>query len=350
MAHSLSIVIEMAIKIENGDRMKTKAIAVVAPEKVDLVDVELPALGSGEVLVETAYSCVSPGTELRCMSGEGEAAEFPYVPGYAMAGRVVACGPNTSIHEGTAVFAGGTEKCSITTLWGAHLAHAVKSESALVPVPDGVSLLEAATAKIAAIPYHGARLCPDLKGKRVAVVGLGPIGQFSARIHQALGATVVGGDLQEDRVELLRACGATGVNTAKGIQEAFADSFPEGADIVVDATGVSALIPQLMGLAKEKPWGDTPVEGARYLIQGSYAAGIEIPYLDGFMKELSFYFPRDSQPSDLKVVMDLIASGKLQVEDVVSKVYRPEQTSEAFAALKTPCEIAGTVAFEWRGE
>jgi 3-hydroxyethyl bacteriochlorophyllide a dehydrogenase len=328
--------------------MKAKAIAVTAPNTIELVEVELPAPGNGEVLVETAATCVSPGTELRCMGGDAESTAFPYIPGYCQTGTVVECGPGTSIQAGTRVFSGGTDKCSVTTLWGAHLALAIKAENSLIVLPDNLDFLEASTAKLAAISYHGARFSAPAAGKKVAVIGLGPIGQLSARIHHALGADVVGGDLLEARVALLKAAGVKGVNTLSGIKGAFAKYFPEGADVLVDATGVSALIPKILELAKDKPWDNSPVEGARYIIQGSYAAGITIPYMDAFMKEVAFYIPRDMQRMDMEAVLALMAKGRLQTRDIISKVYKPEQAAEAYETLKDTSKVAGTVAFNWK--
>ncbi len=328
--------------------MKTKAIAVTAPNQVEWMEVELPAPGEGEALIETAFTCISPGTELRCMGGDAESTVFPYIPGYCQTGTVVECGPGTSIEVGTRVFSGGTDKCSLPAMWGAHIAHAVKTEKDLIILPENLDLLEASAAKLASISYHGVRLSDPKAGEKVAVVGLGPIGQLSARIHHALGAEVVGGDLLDTRIELLKTTGTKGVNTAAGIKKAFAEHFPEGADVLVDATGVSALIPEIIELGKEKPWDNTSVEGARYIVQGSYAADITLPYTDAFMKEITFYIPRDMQRSDIEAVITLMAEGRLQTRDIISAVYAPEDAVEAYETLKDTSKVSGTVAFNWK--
>lgn len=328
--------------------MKTRAIGVTAPNVVELIDVELPAPGEGEVLVETAYTCISPGTELRCMGGQAEASAFPYIPGYCQTGTVVECGPGTSIQVGTRVFSSGTDKSDIHRMWGAHIAHAIKAEAELIVLPDNVDLLDASVSKLAAISYHGIRFSRPEAGKKIAVVGLGPIGQFSARINHLMGAEVVGGDLLDARIELLAASGVKGVNTSGGINAAFAAVFPGGVDVVVDATGVPALIPQIAALAKDKAWDDDPGEGARYIFQGSYAGKVELPFQDAFMKELSFYCPRNMQRPDQEACIQLISEGRLQVRDLISSVCEPAQAPEAYTQLKDASKVNGTIAFKWK--
>lgn len=327
--------------------IKTKAVVVTDADRVEFADVELPMPGEGEVLVETAYTTVSPGTELRCMSGNAEAAHFPYIPGYCQTGTVVQCGPGVTLRPGTRVFSGGTRKSNINIMWGAHTAHAVKAADELLVLPDHLDLLDASVARLAAISLRGTRLALAGAGRKIAVVGLGPIGQLAARLCHMMGATVAGGDLLERRIDLLRAVGAQGVNTSAGIQEAFAHAFPEGADTVIDVTGVPALIPQIAALTKDKPWDDSQAEGPRYIFQCSYAGDVKIPFREAFMKEMSFYCPRDTQASDIAACIHYVAEGRLQVRDMIDEVYAPGQAPEAYARLADRSKTNGTVSFKW---
>ena len=184
-------------------------------------------------------------------------------------------------------------------------------------------------------------------GKTVAVIGLGPIGQLSARIHRAYGCDVVGGDILDTRVNLLQSVGARSVNTSQGVGKAFAGMLPEGADVLVDATGVSALIRDFLKVAKELPWNADPLEGCRYILQGSYAGMVEIPYLDAFMKEVNFFLPRNLQRGDMEAVLKLMAEGRLDTRDLIDQVYLPEQAVEAYARVSDPAQVSGTLAFNW---
>jgi threonine dehydrogenase-like Zn-dependent dehydrogenase len=203
-------------------------------------------------------------------------------------------------------------------------------------------------ARLAAIAHHGVRFSRPCPERKIAVVGLGPIGMFSARIHAALGAEVVGGDLSESRVAQLESSGVRGVNTSGGMVAAFASVWPEGADVVIDATGVPAVALEAVELARDKPWDDDPSkEGARYLFQGSYPADVPVPYRPAFMKELSFYLPRNTQRCDMEAVLSLMAQGGLQVRDVISDVRPPEAAAETFKELRERTPGLMTVAFKW---
>ncbi len=329
--------------------MKAKAILFKGPGQAGTGDVEIPGPGPGEVLIETSYSCVSPGTELRCLAGKQDGSpSWPYIAGYSMTGTVKARGEGADLPEGTPVFCAGTAKAGIRRQWGGHVSLAVQPRDNVFPLPEGADLLEASIAKLAAIAYHGARLSRPLPHEKVAVAGLGPIGQLSARIHAASGARTVCADLSPERVEAARKAGLEAVVPEKGLAAAFRDVFPGGADIVVDATGFPAVLPEAIALAKEIPWDDSLTPGARFLVQGSYPDGFSIPYHAAFFKEIVFYLPRADQPRDARAVLDLMARGKLAARDLISEVRPPEEAQKVYTALRQPKGSLLTVAFQWK--
>lgn len=328
--------------------MKAKAILFTGVNEVAVADADVPEPGPGEVLVQARYTCISPGTELRCLAGQQPgAAPWPFVPGYSMVGTVIARGPDTSLQEGATVFCSGTARVNYGRTWGGHISHAVRREDAVYPLPEGVDPLEAALAKLAAIAYHGVRLSRPLPHERVAVVGLGPIGQLSARLHHAAGARVVASDLSVERVAIARSAGIEAIAVESSLADAYASVFPDGADIVVDATGAPGVLTQAMAVARDKPWDDTPVPGARVLIQGSYPDEFPISYRAAFSKELTLLVPRDQQPTDLRAAIDLMQRGQLRVRDLISDVRAPEAAPETYAELRREKGRTLTVVFQW---
>ena len=78
--------------------MQTQAILFTDRQRATLTDATVPDPGPGEVIVETAFSCVSPGTELRCLAGaQPDGLPFPFIPGYSLAGHVIARGTDLSL-------------------------------------------------------------------------------------------------------------------------------------------------------------------------------------------------------------------------------------------------------------
>lgn len=329
--------------------MNARCLLVTGVDSIELGECTLPPLGPGEVLVEAAYTGISPGTELRALAGrQGGTPGYPFIPGYSMAGAVVDRGAGCTIPLGTRVQSGGTLRASRHRLWGGHISHAIREQSEVQPVPDNVDLKDGAIAKLAAIAYHGSRLSRPAAHETVAVVGLGPIGQLAARVHAVSGARVVAADVSEARVRLARAAGVEAFVSDGDLAAGFREFFPEGADIVVDSTGAAPVFPKAIELARQPPWGPGPLVSPRFLIQGSYPADITLPYGAAFVRELQIFLPRDCQPADIRTVLDLISRQKLRISDLISAVRKPEEAVETYAELKSARTGLMTAVFQWK--
>lgn len=328
--------------------MRTSAILFTGIEQVALDEVDIPMPGEGEVLLETRYSCISPGTELRTLRGkQAGQSSWPIIPGYATVGEVVGRGANVTVPDGTLVFCSGTHRASLPCLWGGHVGLAVVAQAQVFPIPQAVDPIEAALAKLAAIAYHGLRLSHPYPEETVAVVGLGPIGQLSARLHAATGARVVAADVSAQRVQQARASGIEAYVVRTNLTETFREALPHGAEVVVDATGAAAVLPEALDLARTLPWDGLRHVGARYLLQGSYADGVHVPYDAAFQREIQFLIPRDQTPHDLRAVLDLMQRNVLQARDLVSAVRGPTQAAKTYAELSDSNGGLATAVFEW---
>lgn len=330
--------------------VQTQAIVFTHQQQVALADISVPDPGPGEVLVATAFSCISPGTELRCLAGaQPDGLPFPFIPGYSLAGHVIARGGDVALAVGARVFATGTIAADLPRMWGGHVRHALCRAADVIELPPAVRLRAASSGHLAAIAYHGLRLARPQPHERVAVVGLGAIGQLAARLFAATGAQVVAADLTPARVERAQQAGITAFAPAAGdLVAGFRPYFPAGADVIVDATGAPQVLPQLIALAKDLPWDDALHAGTRYVVQGSYPGDFAIPYQPAFRKELTFLLPRDMQPRDVRAVFDLLARGHLAVDDLIEPVH-PADAPAVYAALRDAHPELITAAFDWAG-
>ena len=327
---------------------KAKSILVSGVNEVTVGEVEIPSPGDGEILVETVCTCVSPGTELRCLSGKGLGnTSHPYIPGYSNVGTVIARGDGVDIEEGTLVLTGGTQKANIDTLWGGHVGMVVTEAGKALPLPDGTDPVAASAAVLAAIAYHGVRLSNPRSDESVAAVGLGPIGMFSALLHAAAGSRVVGFDLHANRVELARSLGLEAVQVEGNLANAAKAVLPEGADIVVDSTGANAVLQQSIQLGKEPPWDKVLRDTPRLVIQGSYPGDVVFNYHAAFFREYSILFPRNRTLFDVSSVLDLISRGKLPARKLVTRVCPPEGAPEVYQTLRERPQEMMTAVFEW---
>lgn len=328
--------------------MKAQAILFTAVEQVALREIEIPAPGPGEVLIAAHYTLISPGTELRCRAGKQAGVVFPFIPGYSLVGQVIACGAGTTLQEGTLVYCSGTTQANVNLGWGGHVSHAVTPEAGVYPLPAGINPLWGAAAHVAAIAYRGVRLAQPRPHETVAVIGLGLIGALAARLHALSGARVVAADLSPSRVAITQAAGIEAFTPEEALAPAFRRRLPAGADVVVDATGAPAVLPQAIEIARNKPWDDSAEPGARFVVQGSYVSDFCVPYEAAFARELTFYIPRDAQPRDIRTVLELMQRGKLSLEGIIGAVRSPETAPASYAELTAPATAPLTIAFDWR--
>jgi threonine dehydrogenase-like Zn-dependent dehydrogenase len=182
----------------------------------------------------------------------------------------------------------------------------------------------------------------------VVVIGLGPIGQLSARLHAITGAKVIGADVSEQRVKMLREAGVEAVVVEGSLKESLADHLPLGADVVVDATGASPVMKEAISTIREMPWTPEPGPAPKYIIQGSYPGAVELPYQEFFMSETEVRIPRDCRPEELSGVLDLMARDKLKVSDLISEIAKPDEAPGIYQRLLERGTPLVTVAFEWQ--
>jgi len=328
--------------------METRAVTFVGVEQAQVVPVEVSAPGVGQLLVRTEVSCVSPGTELRCLRGlERGSDDWPFIPGYAIVGEVIAVGPNTQTPVGQRVYCNGTQDASVRLMWGGHCGLACVTEASVFPVPDGVPSRDAVFAHMAAIAYRGVRMAQVLPTDRVAVIGLGPIGQLSFRLFALTGAAVVGLDPDSSRVELAQRAGGSAIVVGDSLEASCRIEFPTGADVVVDATGVPAVFNEAVKCARDRPWSNVDLPGSRIIVQGSYAREFSVDYPSLFLREATMAFPRDAQPQDFAAMLGLMRRGALNLTGLAGDIVTPEQAPDLYARLldRTPGLL--TALIQW---
>ncbi len=149
------------------------------PGRAWVIGRDLPLPGAGEVLIRTAATAVSPGTERAYfMRLPNAIAQFPIFPGYSAAGEVVAVGPGVSrVRPGDTVAASAS-----------HGSLALVREDLAYPVPAGVRVEEAAFVQLGIIAMQAWRRAQWVPGEPVAVIGHGIIGQFLVQIATGAGA------------------------------------------------------------------------------------------------------------------------------------------------------------------
>ena len=127
-------------------------------------------------------------------------ARYPFHPGYAAVGEVLAVGPEVrDVQPGQLLFHRGRHGTVVQIDdWGWRF-----------PLPAGMDEEAALFAFLAEVSMTAVRVAPPVFGQNVVVLGMGVVGILAARLYKLAGARVVAGaDLSERRLELARRCGA----------------------------------------------------------------------------------------------------------------------------------------------
>ena len=349
--------------------------------EVRVVEVPEPVVRPGTVLVRTSHSLISAGTESASIGSGGRrenlvlkairnpalvmkvvdrvashglmstaelvktrvSTEAP--SGYSCAGVVVEVGQGvTDIHVGDRVACAGAGYAN-------HAAVNVVPRNLVARVPDAVSFEEAAFATLGAIALQGVRRAEPGMGDRVAVLGLGLLGQITAQMLHAAGAVVIGVDVRPDRVARAQALGLDqGFTVAErdfvaGVLER---TEGRGADavIVTAAGGDAGLLNKAFEACRRKGRvvlvGDVPIRIQRdkiykkeidFLISTSYGPGRYDPAYEEKGHDYPFGYVRWTEGRNLEEVLRQVAAGSLRVKPLVDATHPVESAGEAYASL-----------------
>ena len=369
-----------------------QVVQPVAGGPVRVIDVPRPVIGPTEVLVQTAASIVSAGTERAVTAlaqssllakararpdlvrqvikkarteGVSQAARAVKVRlgddvplGYSAAGIAVEVGEAVAgVAPGQLVATGGAGRAN-------HADFQAVPALLCSAVPEGVPPTDAAFATVASVALHGLRLGEVGPGGKVVVIGLGLLGQLAVRLAQASGCDVAGIDVAEGPVERARQTGALGLveagdDTTKAIVEW---SRGRGADAVLlmAATKSSAVAARATEICRDR---------ASVVVVGD--VGLELDRRPFYERELTLRFARSYGPGrhdrsyeewgvdypaglvrwsegrNQEAVLDLLAGGRLEVADLVTHRFAIADAADAYELVESRSEPFVGIAFDY---
>ena len=301
--------------------MKVRAVVIPRPHTVELRELELIEPVSTDVIVRTAYSSISAGTERMVLAGQmpHPALSLPVVPGYETVGQIVGRGSEVPPEfEGRWVYVGGA-RCyqDINAAWGGQSAMLIVNYERVVPLEtleprQGVLLALGATA------LHGVDLLEreqQLQGRRILVLGQGPVGQLATRIARARGAWVAVADKSVTRLERAEADQRILVQ-----EQPVTEHLQVPVDMLIEATGsMAALTAALPALA----------DGGTILLLGYYDM-LQLPYMPLFLKQARLLTAREWAAGDLLRMRDLVIQGSVDVKGMLTHSLPVERIAEAY--------------------
>jgi predicted dehydrogenase/threonine dehydrogenase-like Zn-dependent dehydrogenase len=366
-------------------------VQAVNTGEVRLVETTTPSPSGAEVCVRATRSVLSAGTEravrqLASASLLGKARQRPDLVrqvaakamaeglrptikavrsrldddmplGYSAAGVVMQVGEAVPhLAPGQRVAVGGAGHADLQVV-AANLA---------VPIPDDVSDEEAAFATIAAIALQGLRLAELGPGSKVCIIGLGLIGQLTARIATASGYDVVGIDVSPWNIDRLGANGLGLVEAGNDTTEAVtAWSRGRGADavLITAASESSAPLQRAPALARDRGTivvvGDVGMELQRTpLYEKELTVRVARSYgpgrYDRSYEDWGVDYPpglvRWSAGRNMEAFLDLLASGRMSVADLITHRFPFDRAADAYALLESRSEPYLGIELEYGSE
>lgn len=356
--------------------------------KTEVIEVPTPGVRAGTILVKTAASLVSAGTErnlvefaeksllgkarsrpdlmkqviekarregiLTTLESALNRLDQPLALGYSSSGTVIASGRDMKDFKpgDRVVCAGG--------------GHAVHAEFALVPknlaakLPSGVDFESGAFATLGAIALNGIRLSNLQLGEKTAIIGLGLMGLITAQLVRAAGCEVTGFDINPTRVKFAKKQGIHSFLNEEATTKFTSSTRGRGFDhVLICADTPNNETVELAGM----------IARDRGSVISIGVVGLDLTRKLYYEKELSFRVSRSSGPGrydleyeengqdypigyvrwtegrNLEAFIDLLAEKKINVQQLITHRFPIENANQAYDLItgKTGEEYLGVL-------
>src|SRR5574341_322079 len=341
--------------------MKSTKICFPEAGKVVVQDELISSPVPGEVMCAAEKSVISIGTETFCLRGEFEEGtnwkdwvQYPFEPGYSMAGRVIEVGSGVDILKvGDYIAAVVPHKQYFKVRVQASYE---RPAGAFHKLPEGISPEEGCWMLLAVTTQLGVRRA-DLKlGETVGVIGLGILGQLVVQYLALSGARkIIAIDPIHSRVEAAKAHGATHglpMDAGSALKEIETITCGKMLDAVFEITGHPAVLPQaipmLRKLGRLVLLGDTPQPSLQHLAPGVVSNSLSILGIHGSMspEHPSEYAPW-TQNEMTELFYDYLLQGRMNVKDLMTSTISPLDAPRAYQQLITDRPDQIGIILDW---
>jgi 2-desacetyl-2-hydroxyethyl bacteriochlorophyllide A dehydrogenase len=341
--------------MEGAHGIDVQRVVMVGPREVRIERDRLAddPLAPHDVVMRTCYSLISPGTELAHYTGTADlghipAHPYPWYPGYAAVGEVVAAGTEAGVRPGDLVLA--------------HTPHQSGARfdcrrRVCVRIPDGVEPHVATVARLGQVSAVSLRTSTARAGDWAAVIGLGPVGNCAAQLLRIAGLRVLGVEMSPQRRALAERCGVSPVVDPQqpGALEAAVERSGGGCRLVLECSGRVKAVESALVLATTH--GEVVLIGAAWWRDTEVlATDIVRPIFDRFLLlrsgwewQLPLYGaePPGSIGGCTEWVLDCIREGKLRAADLITDVIAPLDVAAAYRQLLEKPASHLAVVIDW---
>jgi 2-desacetyl-2-hydroxyethyl bacteriochlorophyllide A dehydrogenase len=334
-----------------------KAVVVERPHEVAYRDVDEPAVGAGDVLVQSREAGLCR-TDIEMMTGvftDPRWVRFPVIPGHEWAGTVVEVGRNVdSVRVGDRVVCEGFISCNRCrpcrrgeTQWCERIdalgftrpggyAELVAVPARIVhTLPDHVSFDTGVLVEPASVVLHGLEKSRPEPGEAVGVIGVGTLGALAIvllSLHSP--SRIVAYGVREEELELARRLGADQVALARPGAAVDADL-----DLVVETAGAPAAVELATQLCRP---------GGRAVLLGIAGEGRTLTLPSDLLvgKDLSLIGSIAYPATVWSRVVGLVADRVLALDPVVTHRFPASEFEDAVALMDDRRGIVAKIVLE----
>jgi threonine dehydrogenase-like Zn-dependent dehydrogenase/predicted dehydrogenase len=344
-----------------------------------LEEVPPPQLRDDGILVQTAYSLISIGTELstvdlaksnylqmakkrpeltkkvrELMKKNGliptvkavlNQLDVPEKLGYSCSGIVINIGKNVdSVNIGdTVACAGGG--------FATHSEINYIPKNLFVKIPQKVDLKDASYVAVGAIAIQGVRNAKITFGENVAVIGLGLLGLITVQLLKAAGCNVFGYDVDEEKISLAKNLNidhAVNINRTELLEAANQFTDGRGFDAVIITASTKSNDPVINAgkISKDKgrvvivgdvgtsfPRKDYYEKELDVIISRSYGPGRYDKSYEESGLDYPFGYVRWTEQRNMQAFLDLLSKNKINLSKITTHITPIEQASEIYERI-----------------
>jgi L-iditol 2-dehydrogenase len=316
---------------------------------IRLVEMDKPSIGPDEALVKILSSGVCGSDVLEWY----RVPKAPLVLGHEIAGDLVEIGPAVEgWRVGERVFASHHVPCNMCR-WCLSDHHsvcdtlkstnfhpggfaeyvrlpAVNVRNGLYKLPDSMSYDEAVFIEPLACVFRGQHNAGWAPARRVLVIGSGVAGLLHIQMARVMGASkVFAVDIAHSRLEAALRFGADeALPAGEDLVERLKDCN-EGrlAELVIVCSGAPKALDQVFHLVDR---GGTVL----FFAPSDPGVVVGMPFNDVWRKELKITSSYAGSPLDIRAAMELIATGRINVQDMITHKFPLERAVEAFGLVE----------------
>lgn len=216
----------------------------------------------------------------------------------------------------------------------------VVDASKALALPANMSWEHGALIEPLAVAVHAVRRAGDVTGKKIVVLGGGPIGNLVAQTAKAMGAAeVLISELSEYRLEIARKCGFKTVNPQnESVMDSIIANFgTDRADIIFECIGINVTINQAIECARK---------GSTIVVVGVFGdlSTVNMGYVQD--RELSLLGCAMYREEDYIKAIEIVKEGRIDFDTLITHRVKFKDYAEAYDIIDQQKDKAMKVMIE----